>query len=65
MWVTIFIAIMQIGVSVAIIQVIFSAVYYAQNCFYCIYAYNSFIAMLVTVSSNSFTLLSLTDSLFS
>ena len=41
MWVTIFIVIMQIGVSVAIIQVVFSAVHYAHNCFYCNYAYKS------------------------
>ena len=37
MWVTIFV-IMQMGVSVAIVQVVFSAVYYARDRFYCNYA---------------------------
>ena len=32
MWVTIFIVFMQVGVSVAIMQVVLSAVH---NCFYC------------------------------
>ena len=35
MWVTIFVVIMQVVVSVAIIQVRFSAVHYAHDCFYC------------------------------
>ena len=35
MWVTIFVVIMQMGVSVAVMQVVFSAVYYAYDCFYC------------------------------
>ena len=38
MWVTIFIVIMQMGVSVAIMQVVFSAVHYAHYCDYCNYA---------------------------
>ena len=33
-WVTIFIVIMQMGVSIAIMQVVFSAVHYAHDCFY-------------------------------
>ena len=37
MWVTIFIVIMQIGVSVAFMQVVFSAVPYAHDCVYCNY----------------------------
>ena len=38
MWLTVFVVIMQMGVSVAIIQVVFSAVHYAHDCFYCNYA---------------------------
>ena len=38
MWVTIFVLIMQMGVSVAIMQVVFSVVHYAHDCFYCNYA---------------------------
>ena len=38
MWVTIFNVIMQMGVSVAIMQVVFSAVHYAHGCVYCNYA---------------------------
>ena len=38
MWVTIFVLIMQKGVSVAIMHVVFSAVHYAHDCFYCNYA---------------------------
>ena len=38
MWVTIFIVIMQMRVPVAIMQVVFSAVQYAHDCFYCNYA---------------------------
>ena len=50
-WVTIFIEVMQVGVSVTIVQVVFSAVHYAHDCFYgnyaggcfcCSYVYNSF-----------------------
>ena len=66
MWVTIFIVIMQMGVSVAIMHVVFSVVDYAHDCFYCNYAGDSFlIAMYVTVLSNNFIILSVTDSLFS
>ena len=43
MWVTIFILIMQMGVSVAIMQVVLSAVEYAHNSFYCNYAGDSFL----------------------
>ena len=42
MWVTIFIVVMQMGVSVAIMQVVFSAVDYAHDSFYCKYAGDSF-----------------------
>ena len=42
MWVTIFIIVMQM-VSVAIMQVVFSAVNYSHDCFYCNYAGDSFI----------------------
>ena len=45
MWVTIFVVIMQMEVSVAIMQVVFSAVHYPHDCFYCNYASESFIAM--------------------
>ena len=38
MWVTIFVLIMQIGVSVAIMQVVFSAVHYTHDRFCCNYA---------------------------
>ena len=38
MWVTIFVVFMQMGVSVAIMQVVVSAVQYAHDCFYCNYA---------------------------
>ena len=42
MWVAIFTVIMWIGVSVAIMQVVFFAVYYACNCFYCNYTGDPF-----------------------
>ena len=42
MWVTIYVVIVQMGVSVAITQVVFSAVYYAHECFYRNYARESF-----------------------
>ena len=45
MWLTVFVVIMQIGVSVAIMQVVFSAVHYAHDCFYCNYAGEPFIDM--------------------
>ena len=35
MWLTIFVVIMQMGVSVAIMQVVFSAVDYTHDFFYC------------------------------
>ena len=38
MWMTFFTVIMQMGVSVAIMQVVFSAVHYAHDCVYCNYA---------------------------
>ena len=37
-----FIVIMPVGVSVAIMQVIFSAVNYAHDCFFCNYAVDYF-----------------------
>ena len=43
-WVT-NIVIMQMGVSVAVMQVVFSTVHYAHDCFYCNYAGDSFIPM--------------------
>ena len=42
MWLTIFVVMMQMGVSVAIIQVVFSAVHDAHDCFNCNYAGESF-----------------------
>ena len=67
MWVTIFIVIMQMGISVAIImRVVLSAVDYAYDSSYCNHVGDSFlIAMWVTVLSNNFIFFSLTDSLFS
>ena len=63
---TIFIVIMQMGVSAAIIQVVFSVVHYAHDCFYCNYSGESFFYSYVgRISSNNFIFLSLTDSLFS
>ena len=41
MWVTIFVVIMQMEVSVAIMRVVFSPVHYAHYCFYCNYAGDS------------------------
>ena len=38
MWVAIFIVIIQMGVSVAIMQVVLSAVHYAHDRVYCNYA---------------------------
>ena len=37
MWLTIFVVIIQMGVSNAIMQVVFSVVHYAHGCFYCNY----------------------------
>ena len=42
MQVTICIVITQMGVSVRIMQVVFSAVHYAYDCFHCNYAGDSF-----------------------
>ena len=52
MWVTIFVVIMQIGVSVAIIQMVFFAVHYAHDCFSCNYAGESFFYSYVRDSFN-------------
>ena len=37
-----FIVIMQVGVSVTVMQVVFSAVRYAHDCFYCNYTGDCF-----------------------
>ena len=42
MWVTIFTEIMLMGVSVAVMQLVFSAVQYAHDYFYCNYADDCF-----------------------
>ena len=42
MWVTIFVLIVQMEVSAAIMQVVFSTVHYAHGCVYCNYAGDSF-----------------------
>ena len=34
MWGKLFVVIMQVGVSVTVMQVVFSAVHYAHDCFY-------------------------------
>ena len=39
---TIFIVIMQMGVFLAVMQEVFSAVDYVHDCFYCSYAGDSF-----------------------
>ena len=60
MWVTIFIEIMHMGVSVAIIQIVFSTVHYGHEYFYVIMQLTvSVVAMYVTVSSSNFIFLSL------
>ena len=62
MWVTIFIVFMQVGVSVALMLVVLSAVH---NCFYYkMQVIVSVIAMLVTLSSNNFKFLSLTPTFY-
>ena len=62
MWVTIFIVFMQVGVSVAVMQVVLSAVH---NWFYCkMQVTVPVVAMQVTLSSNSFVFLSLTGTTF-
>ena len=43
MWRVIFIEIMQVGISVAIMQEVFSAKHYAHDYFYCNYAYDCFL----------------------
>ena len=54
---------MWFKISVAIMQVVLTAVHYAHNCFHCNYAGKSFFySYVVPVSSN---FLFLTDSLFS
>ena len=62
-WLTIFVVIMQMGVSVAIMLKVFSAVHYAHDCFYCNYAGESFFYSYVDDSFKQFPFL--TDSLFS
>ena len=52
MWVTIFIEIKHKGVSVAIMQVVFSAVHYAHDYFYCNYAGECFCCCYVCNSFN-------------
>ena len=37
MWGKLFVVIMQVGVSVTVMQVVFSAVHYAHDCFCCTY----------------------------
>ena len=37
MWGKLLVAIMQVGVSVTVTEVVFSAVHYAHDCFYCTY----------------------------
>ena len=64
-WVIIFIKIMQVGVSVAIMQVEFSIVRYAHVYFYVIMQVPvSIVAIYVTASSSSFLFLSLADIYF-
>ena len=54
------------GVSVAIMEVVFSTVHYAHDYFYCSYAGDCFCCSYVlTVSSSNFIFLSLTDAHFS
>ena len=61
-----FIEIMQLGVSVAIMQVVFSAVHYVRGCFSCNYAGDCYVVvMYVTVSSSNFIFLFLSDTHFS
>ena len=65
MRVTIFIETMQVGVSVAIMQVLFSTVRYADDYFIVVIQVAISVAMYVTVSSSKFIFLSLTDTHFS
>ena len=52
MLVTIFMAIMQMGVSVAIMRVVFSSLHYAHDCFCSNYAGDSFLYSYVGGSFN-------------
>ena len=61
MWVNIFIEIMKVGVSVAIIQVVISAVHYAPISTVIMQVAASVVAMYVTASSSNFIFLSLTS----
>ena len=62
MWVTIFIEIMHVGVPVAIMHVVFSAVHYRHdNSIEIIQVTVSVVAVFVTVSSSNFIFLSLTN----
>ena len=65
MWVTIFIVIIQMGVSVAIMQVVFSPVNYVHDCFYCNYAADSFFNSYVGDSFKQQCHIPFSDSLFS
>ena len=66
MWGTIFIEIMQVGVSVAIMQVVFSTVHFAHDFSIVIMQVTvSIIATYVTASSSNFVFLPLTDFHFS
>ena len=42
MWGKLFIVIMQVGVSVTVMQMIYSAVHFAHDCFYCNYTGDCF-----------------------
>ena len=61
MWVNIFIEIMKVGVSVAIMQVVISAVHYAPISTVIMQVAVSVVAMYVTASSSNFIFLSLTS----
>ena len=66
MWATICTDIMQVGVSVAIMQVVFSTVHYAHDYIYFNYACGCFYCShYVTASSSNFIFLSLTNTHFS
>ena len=47
MWGKLFVVIMQVGVSVTVMQVVFSAVHYAHDCFYCTYTSERFYYMCI------------------
>ena len=64
LWVTIFIVIMQMEISVAVMQVVYSAAHYALD--WVFFAVDSFFySYSGDRSNNSFLFLSLTDSFFS